>query len=60
MSEALRPRRSRPDGRLLCGLEGRANSLIALRGGIAQVDQEIMAFYKAREKLVHDRMARAQ
>ena len=24
------------------------------------VDQEIMAFYKAREKLVHDRMARAQ
>ena len=41
-----------------CG--GRANSLIALRGGITQVDQEIMAFYKAREKLVHDRMARAQ
>ena len=27
---------------------------------ITQVDQEIMAFYKAREKLVHDRMARAQ
>ena len=28
--------------------------------GNQEVDQEIMAFYKAREKLVHDRMARGQ
>ena len=61
---ALRTRSSsraaqRPTGGVLCSRWGPAR-VTDVADVNTQVDQEIMAFYKAREKLVHDRMARAQ